>query len=123
MNLLKQVAEHLAFCGLGTIDADIFWGRLPDRPDACAAVISQDSALPGETGEGRLRILNRAETPEAAYAAACRIAGTLAEFDGFLAGDGAWARLRVITAAGDQGEDGKKRPVYATEIGVRCCEE
>ena len=43
MNLLKQLAAHLEYCGLGEMDRDIFWGRMPDGPDACACLFSADS--------------------------------------------------------------------------------
>ena len=101
MNLLKEMARHLEFAGFGERDRDIFWGRMPDSPDACVAVFSPDSARPGAENGARVQIVNRAESPGAAYETACRIARAMDGFYGFLAGDGAMARITAeSTAAG-----------------------
>lgn len=121
MNLLEQMARHLQFCGLGRIDEDIFWGRMPDAPDDCLCVYSSDSGVPGRDEGARLQIVNRARTPAAAYDMACRVARALDDTRGFLAGDGAMARLRVTSAAVGMGADARKRELYAANVTVYCC--
>ncbi|MBQ9198370.1 MAG: hypothetical protein IJ157_14200 [Clostridia bacterium] len=123
MNLLREMAEHIEFCGFGRMDRDIFWGRMPDSPDACVCLFSSDSALPGEESGARLRLVNRAASPGEAYERACGLAAALDGFDGFLAGDGRMARIDVTAAASGMGADGKKRELYRTELRVRYCGE
>lgn len=53
--MLEEISRHLAFCGLGTVDEDIFWGRMPDEPDACLCVYSSDSGVPGKMEEPAYR--------------------------------------------------------------------
>ena len=71
--MLEQIARHLAFCGLGTVDEDIFWGRMPDAPDECLCVYSSDSGVPGKLEGSRVQIVNRGRTPGAAYEKACAV--------------------------------------------------
>ena len=118
MNLLKEMARHLEFAGFGERDRNIFWGRMPDAPDACMAVFSSDSARPGAENGARVQIVNRAESPGAAYETACELANALDGFHGFLAGDGAAAKITVLSAASGMGGDGKKREMYAAELRV-----
>lgn len=118
MNLLKEIARHLEFCGFGGMDETVFWGRMPDVPDSCIGVLSSNSAFPGAAEGARLQIVNRAETPEEAYETAFALGCELADFSGFLAGDGPMAKITVLTAAQGLGGDGKKRELYAAEIRV-----
>ena len=117
MNLLKQLAAHLEYCGLGEMDRDIFWGRMPDGPDACACLFSADSG----PQEARITLVSRAGAPVEAYEKACLMAETLDGYDGFLAGEGTLAKIDVITHAAGMGGDGKKRELYRNELRVRYC--
>ena len=113
MNLLEQIARHLAFCGLGRVDEDIFWGRI--------GVFSTDGGADGTAA--RIQILNRAAEPKAAYETACRIARAMDGFYGFLAGDGAMARITAESTAAGLGTDAKKRELYAANIRAATCAE
>lgn len=124
MNLLKQIAEQLACCGLGRTageEQDIFWARMPDVPDTCICVLSGDSAVSGSDRGAQIRILNRGRQPGEAYETACAIAEAMDGFRGFLAGDGADARIDVTAAAAGMGEDARKRELYSTEMTVHYC--
>ncbi len=121
MNLLEQIARHLAFCGLGRADGDIFWGRMPDQPDDCIGVFSTDGGA--DEADARIQILNRASEPKRAYETACRIARALDGFQGFLAGDGAMARITAESTAAGLGTDVKKRELYAANIRAAYCAE
>lgn len=120
MNLPEQVARHLAFCGLGRAEEDIYWGRLPDSPDRCIGVF----ALGGTAEEGeRIQVLNRGTGPREAYETARRIGTVLDGFRGFLAGDGPWTLCDAEKWAESLAPDGKKREMYAAEVRLRCCPE
>ena len=124
MNLLEQIAQHLAFCGFGRTagaEANIYWGRMPDQPDDCVCVYSTDSALAGGTQGARIQLVNRSPSPRRAYETAVEMAEALDGFDGFLAGEGALARIDVVSAAAGLGADAKKREMYAVNILVRYC--
>jgi len=114
MNLLEEVAAHLAWCGLGE---SVHWGRMPDAPDECVCVFSEGSAGKG----ARMRILNRACDTRTAYETAARIAEALEGFRGFLAGDGTDVRIELENAAEGLGADGKKRELYANDVTVYLC--
>lgn len=117
MNLLKEMADHLAFCGFGAVDRDIFWGRMPDSPDRCIGVFSMDSAWKG----ARVQVLIRAAETVEAYETACAVAEAVDGFHGFLGGCGAMASISVDQAAEGLGADGKKRELYACALTVRWC--
>lgn len=119
--MLEQIARHLAFCGLGTVDVDIFWGRMPDMPDECLCVYSSDSGVPGKDEGSRVQIVNRSRTPGEAYEKACQVAEALDGMRGFLAGDGAMAQLRVNSSAVGLGADARKREMYAANVTVYSC--
>ena len=123
MNLLRHLAGHLEFCGFGKPDENIFWGRMPDSPDACVCLFSADSGLPGRDAGDTVRVVNRASSPGEAYETACAIAQALDGFDGFLAGEGALARIEVLSGASGMGADGKKRELYTIELRMRYCGE
>ena len=118
VNLLKEVACHLEFCGLGRVDGDIFWGRMPDGPEDCVGVFAANGGLPGAETAARVQILARARETGGAYARACRIAEALDGFNGFLHGGGAAAKIEAAGASG-RGEDEKKREMYMVEIRVK----
>ena len=126
MNLLEQLAAHLAFCGFGTAasyeaDGNIHWGRMPDQPDDCICVFSMDSSVPGDENGARIQIMNRAKQPRKAYETAYQIACELDGFAGFLGGDGSMAHITVESSAVGLGADTKKRELYSTNIRVRYC--
>lgn len=47
--LVKDIADHLATAGHGTVGTDLFAGELPPSPDALVAVIDTGGAPPAET--------------------------------------------------------------------------
>ena len=127
MNLLEQVANHLEFCGFGTVatnekDGNIHWGRMPDQPDDCICVYSYDTATPGAPQGARIQIINRAKSPRRAYELSASIARELEDFSGFLAGDGAMATITVENAATGIGADIKKRELYSSNFRIHYCE-
>ena len=127
MNLIEQIAHHLAFCGFGTVataesDGNIHWGRMPDAPDDCICVYSHDSAVPGAPQGARIQIMNRAISPRTAYETSVNIAKALDDFQGFLAGDGDMVTIDVVNSAAGLGGDTKKRELYSTNIRVFYCE-
>ena len=112
---------HLEFCGLGKVDEDIFWGRMPDSPDRCLCLFSADSGLPGREEGDLIRVVNRAASPNEAYETACGVIRELDGFDGFLAGGGTLARIEAAAGAAGMGADAKKRELYRTDFRVRYC--
>lgn len=127
VNLIKEIAKHLEFCGIGTIttideDGDIFWGKMPDKPDNAICVYSIDSALPGDPRGARIQIMNRAKTTAEAYEKALEIADELDEFRGFLHGDGILVRIEIINSANGLGSDKVMRELYSTNVRVYYCE-
>lgn len=127
MNLLSQVARHLEFLGLGTVaDAktagDIFQGHMPDEPDECVCVMSTDSAYAGAPQGARVQIETRALDSNTAYERSQAIAEELADFVGFLGGDGPDARIVVENASAGLGADAKWRHIYSTNIRVYYCD-
>lgn len=130
MNLMEQLARHLEFLGFGVYASeeeagDIFYGQMPDAPDRAVCVFSQDSATPGSTGGARMQVFTRgavgdAKTP---YETACAIAEALDGFMGFLAGDGAYARIEAVSAAQGMGIDESGRHLYTSNYRIFYCEE
>lgn len=64
----------------------------------------------------------RAKTAKAAYEVSQAIVEELAEFEGYLAGDGARASIGVLNASQGLGPDSKKRELYASNFRVFYCE-
>lgn len=127
MNLIEQMARHLEFLGFGTVaDAnsagDIFWGWMPDKPDNCITVYSTDSGYAGSPDGARVQVMVRAKTAKAAYEVSQAIVEELAEFEGYLAGDGARASIGVLNASQGIGPDSKKRELYSSNFRVFYCE-
>lgn len=127
MNLLEQFARHLEFLGFGTVaDAenpgDIFWAWMPDSPDNCITVFSSDSAYAGASSGARLQVMVRNLTAKGAYETSQAIAEELAEFTGYLAGDGAHVSIDVINASTGIGPDNKKRELYSSNYRVYYCD-
>ncbi len=126
MNLLEQFARHIEFCGFGTVadketNGNIFWGLMPDTPDTAICVFSTDSGYGGSENGARIQVVVRAKTTKEAYELSQAIANELAEFDGYLAGDGADAHIRVLNASAGLGADGKKRELYSSNYLVHYC--
>lgn len=126
MNILEELAEHLAFCGFGNTataeeDGNIHWARMPDQPDDCICVFSTDSGTGGPDSTARFQIMTRAKSARKAYEWAYDIAQELDEFNGFLGGDGRKAIIDVINAAHGLGPDTLKREIYVTNIQVKYC--
>lgn len=126
MNLIEQFARHIEFCGFGqvsdkTVDGNIFWGTMPDQPDNAVGVFSTDSAYGGSDDGARVQVIVRAKTTKAAYELSQAIVEELAEFDGYLAGDGARAQIEVINASAGLGVDEKHRDMYSSNFLVHYC--
>ena len=119
MNLLKQLASHLEYVGLGLRGEDIFWGRMPDEPAECICLFCEDAG--GADRPARIQVVCRSPIPREAYETACDIAFELDDYTGFLGGDGAMAGITVITAGAGMGEDAHKREMYSTVLAVRVC--
>lgn len=126
MYLIEELAEHLEWCGFGTLataeaDGDIYWGRMPDAPDDCITVFSTDSGTGGPNSTARAQIMVRAKSTKKAYETSYAIAQELEDFNGFLHGDGPQAVIEVLNAATGLGGDTKKREIYVTNIAIRYC--
>lgn len=125
-NLLDQLARHIEFLGFGTVadsdtDGNIYWGKMPDAPDACVCVFSTDSQFCGSPDGARVQIYVRAKTSKEAYEWSQSIAEELTEFDGFLAGDGAHVFITPINTSAGLGTDEKNRELYSSNFIVRYC--
>lgn len=126
MNLIELFARHIEFCGFGTVadretDGNIFWGLMPDEPDTAICVFSTDSGYGGSEDGARIQVMVRAKTTREAYELSQAIAEELSEFDGYLAGDGANAHIRVLNASAGLGADTKKRELYSSNYLVHYC--
>lgn len=128
MNFIEQIADHLEFVGIGTCATDesegnIHWGNLPDSPDECACVFSTDTSYPGSDKGARIQITTRGKVGDwrTPYELACRITDELAEFSGFLSGDGPQARFDVVDSAHGMGLDDSGRHVYTSNYIVFYC--
>lgn len=127
MNLLEQIATHLEFCGFGKRPdengpGDIYWGTMPSSPDKCIGIFSSDSGYRGSENGARIQIIVRADTDLEAYTLAQDITEELADFDGFLGGDGAWVRIAVTNSATGLGADTKTRPLYSSNYVLHYCD-
>lgn len=126
MNLIEQFARHIEFCGFGavadkTTDGNIFWGIMPDTPDTAICVFSSDSGYGGSEDGARIQLMVRAKTTKDAYELSQTIVEELADFDGYLAGDGAHAQIQVLNASIGLGADAKKRELYSSNFLVYYC--
>ena len=127
MNLLEQFARHIEFLGYGTVSdnehaGDIFWGWTPDSPTDCITVFSSDSAYAGAPNGARIQMIVRGRNTKAAYERSQAIVEDLAEFEGYLAGDGARVSIEVINASAGIGSDNKKREMFSSNFRVRYCD-
>lgn len=127
MNIIKAIAYHLEFEGFGTVSdnskqGNIFWGLMPDKPDECICVFSNDSSYAGSNSGARVQIVTRARTVKAAYELSQEIAETLAEYEGFLHGDGAQVIISVVNSSAGLGGDEKKRELFSSNYTVKYCD-
>lgn len=122
MNVIKQIAEHLEFLGVGIADAErsgrnIFWGVMPDTPDFCICVFSS-----GESDNGaRVQIMVRGRNTKEAYETSQMIYSLLDDYSGYLAGDGMDADFITLNASIGLGADSKKRELYSSNYLVKHC--
>ena len=128
MNIIEEVALHLEFCGFGevanaTTAGTLFWGHMPDKPDQCVVVLSSDSSYAGSSTGARVQIVTRALTAKATYELSQAIVEELAEFVGFLHGDGPGVRIEIVNASSGMGADAVRRELYSTNILVYYCDE
>ena len=126
MNLLEQVARHIAYLGFGRVpsaeeEGEIFYGTLPDSPDFAICVYATDASYPGSKTGARLQILVRGRTDREAYRTCQDLAFALADYDGFLAGGLSRAVIDLMNGARGLGSDEKKRKLYACNIRLRFC--
>lgn len=127
MNLIKQFAEHIEFLGFGTVAnedhaGDIFWAWMPDTPDDCICIYSSDSAYAGADHGARVQMMVRGRTPASAYERSQAIVEALAEYEGYLAGDGARVYIDVVNASVGLGGDARKREVFSSNFRVYYCD-
>ena len=127
MNLIKHIAEHLEFCGQGTVSTtekagDIFWGYMPDQPDHAVCVFSTDSGTPGSPTGARIEITVRAKSTKQAYEHSQAIADELDSFDGFLHGDGPDVKIEAMNTSQGLGADSKFRELYVSNFRVLYCD-
>ena len=126
MNLLEYIAIQLEISGVGTANTDatagdIFWGNMPDDPDDCICIFSTDSQYDGSPNGARFQVYTRASTTKDAYEKSQQVAEALAEFDGYLAGDGPLAKIEVINASQGMGADITRRELYVSNYRIRYC--
>ena len=124
--ILEDMTRHLAFLGLGTIpdminDGDLFYGLMPEKPDQAVCLMASDAAMPGAQEGARLQLIVRALTVREATQRMQWILDRLDGFDGFLAGDGPKALIRVESGAHGLGVDDKRRPLYSANLRVWYC--
>ena len=127
MNLIKQFAQHIEFLGFGTVSdseraGDIFWAWMPDSPDDCVTIYSSDSAYAGADQGARVQMMVRAKTPADGYERSQAIVEALAEYEGYLAGDGARVYIEVVNASVGLGADARKRELYSSNFRVYYCD-
>lgn len=127
MNLIKEIAEHLAYEGFGTVpstveEGNIYYGKMPDMPDSAIAVLSVDSAYPSAPNGARIQLLFRGMEVDDTYLKAVAVVDSLLEFDGFLAGDGAKVFITVENGPTGLGADPKRRELYSVNLRVYYCE-
>lgn len=127
MNLLEDIARHLEFLNIGIMPTEdregtIYWGLLPDQPDAAICVYSTNSGLCGsQSHPARIQVLVRATTTREAYEVSQNIAEALDGFAGYLHGDGAWAVIDAIDTSQGIGTDLLRREMYCSNFYVRYC--
>ena len=127
MNLLEQFARHIEFMGFGTVadaqtEGNIFWGVAPDAPDPMITVYSTDSGYAGSPDGARIQMIVRGKSAKAAYELSQAIVEALAEYEGYLGGDGARAYIGVMNASQGIGSDDRKREMYSSNFRVIYCD-
>lgn len=122
MNIAWLMARHLEFLGFGTLDKDLFWGWTPDKPNTAVCIYCHDAGAPGGDRPARLQIITRAPSPAASFDLSERIAESLDEYSGYLAGDGCNANVYVVNSSVGIGDDNLHRSVYSTNITVSYCD-
>ena len=127
VNIIRHIAEHLEFEGIGKLNTDaapgdIFWGEMPDKPDTAICVFSTDSSYAGSPDGGRFQIVTRAKSIKTAYELSQSIAETLAEFNGFLHGDGPHVIIDVTNASAQLGKDDKQREEVSSNFTIKYCD-
>ena len=126
MNLIEQFARNLEFLNLGTVadkekSGDIFWGTMPDKPDECVCVFSTDSRIGGDDDGARIQVMVRGRSDRKAYERSQAIAEAIADFTGYLAGDGARATIEIINTSAGLGVDDRHRVLYSSNYRVFYC--
>ena len=126
MNLLEEFAFHLEFHGLGTVatgttDGNIFWGRMPDKPDDCIGVFSSDSGTPGPDHPARIQVITRSRVTRSAYETSQAIVDEIDGETGYIHGDGVYVRIKAMNASQGVGTDTKQREMYTSNFYVYYC--
>ena len=124
--ILEDMTKHLAFLGLGTIadehqDGDLFYGLMPESPDAAVCFMASDAAMPGASQGARLQLIIRDMTVRTAVRRIQKILDALDGFDGYLAGSGPRAIIQVESGAHGLGVDDRRRPMYSANLRVWYC--
>ena len=121
MNLIEAIAHHLETVGLGEVDRDLFWGRMPDQPDDCACVFCTDSGRPGDDKPARIQIITRSRSTRRAFERSEAIAEALDDEHCYLCWDDRWAEIESINTSAGLGADDKTRELYASNYYVHYC--
>ncbi|NLI05379.1 MAG: hypothetical protein GX483_08995 [Actinomycetaceae bacterium] len=125
-NLLEDIALHLEFEGFGQLpdidqDGDIYYGKLPDKPDAAIGVLSRDAGYSGSSQGARIQLIVRGNSTDESFEKAVKITETLHDFIGFLAGDRASVNIVVENGPAGIGADIKNREMYSINLRVYYC--
>ena len=62
--MLKEICAYLQSQGIGTLETDLFWGLMPDKPDSCIALFEYAGSPPdlhwnGEYPGLQVRVRNK----------------------------------------------------------------
>lgn len=128
MNLIEHIADHLDFEGFGQIstieqDGNIFWGEMPDSPDLSICVYSTDSGYGGSEDGARIQIMCRGAVGDVRtpYELSCSITDALADYNGYLHGDGPKVIIEALQTALGAGIDTSGRHFYSSNYRVYYC--
>ncbi|MBQ8159688.1 MAG: hypothetical protein IJ083_02960 [Clostridia bacterium] len=127
MNLLEQIGMHLEALGLGTMadgehEGNIFWGTMPESPDACISLHATDAGLPGRRGGARIQVVVRGRDDRYAFETCQRIAEEMADWNGYLAYHLARVTVTLINGAQGIGADEQQRVLYSCNLRVHYCD-
>ena len=128
MTDLEHLLQHLEWAGFGTVSdeavpGDLFLGEMPPAPDSCLCLMSADMGI-GTEG-ARIEVFVRGERGDylAPHRRLARVTEHLADFHGFLHGDGPFADITVLSGGEGRGADSLGRHLLVTVVRLRSCGE